>query len=82
MDRAKAQRHADGRGVSRPISDGWRCTDLNGELLTKDRLSGVLTKLAAYRGASCDVDARDYVIRRINGQKTPEVEARSPSPTR
>ncbi len=74
MDRAKAQRHADGRGVWRPIRDGWRCTDLNGELLTKDRLSGVLTKLAAYRGTSCDVDARDYVIRRINGQKTPEVE--------
>ncbi len=42
--------------------------------MTKDQLSGALTKLAAYRGTSCDVDASDYVIRRINGQKTPEVE--------
>lgn len=31
-------------------------------------------KLAAYRGTSCDVDVADYVVRRINGQKTPEVE--------
>ena len=42
--------------------------------MTKDRLSGALTKLAAYRGTSCDVDVSDYVIRRINGQKTPEIE--------
>ena len=74
MDNAKARRHDDGKGVWRRIRDGWRSTDLNGELLTKDRLSGALTKLAAYRGTSCDVDVSDYVIRRINGQKTPEVE--------
>ena len=42
--------------------------------MTKDRLSGALTKLAAYRGTSCDVGASDYVIRRINGKKTPQVE--------
>ena len=42
--------------------------------MTKDRLSGALTKLAAYRGTSCDVDVAEYVVRRINGQKTPEVE--------
>ena len=33
-----------------------------------------LTKLAAYRGTSCDVDVAQYVVRRINRQKTPEVE--------
>ena len=39
-----------------------------------DRLSGALTKLAAYRGTSCHVDVADYVVRRINGQKTSAVE--------
>lgn len=67
-------RSADGDGVWRPIQDGWRCTDIHGELLTKERLSGALTKLAAYRGTSCDVDVSDYVVRRVNGEKTPEVE--------
>lgn len=66
--------HADANGVWRPVRGGWRSADLNGEELTKDRLSGALTKLAAYRGTSCDVDVSDYVIRRINGEKTPEVE--------
>lgn len=68
------KRHADGDGVWRAIVGDWRCTDLKGEQLTKDRLSGALTKLAAYRGTSCKVDVGDYLVRRINGQKTPEVE--------
>jgi hypothetical protein len=68
------ERHIDGDGVWRVVAGGWRCSDVNGEQLTKERLSGALTKLAAYRGTSCDVDVADYVIRRINGQKTPEVE--------
>ena len=58
----------------RTIVGGWRWTDVAGEHLTKDRLSGALTKLAAYRGTSCDVDVADYVVRRINGEKTPDVE--------
>jgi len=76
VDHAKPALHADANGVWRPIRDGWQCTDLNEEELTKDRLSGALTKLTAYRGTSCnvDVDVSDYVIRRINGEKTPEVE--------
>lgn len=60
--------------VYRTIHDGWSCKDLNGELLTKDRLSGALTKVTSYQGTSCAVDVEDYVIRRINGMKTPEVE--------
>ena len=47
---------------------------MTGEALTKNRLSGALTKLAAYRGTSCSVDVADYVVRRINGQKVPAVE--------
>lgn len=74
VDGTKAAPHPDGDGVWRPIRDGWRWADLQGEPLTKDRLSGALTKLAAYRGTSCRVDVADYVIRRINGKKTPQVE--------
>jgi hypothetical protein len=66
--------HSDGRGVWRVVARSWRWKDLNGEELTKDRLSGALAKLASYRGTSCDVDVADYAVRRINGQKTPEVE--------
>jgi hypothetical protein len=62
-------------GVCRSIAGGWQGTDLNGDTLTKDRLSGALTKIAGFRGTSCDVDVdvAAYVIRRINGQKIPEV---------
>jgi hypothetical protein len=71
---AAAKRHEDGDGVLRFVAGGWQCNDILGEPLTKDRLSGALTKLAAYRGTSCDVDVSEYVVGRINGQKTPEVE--------
>jgi hypothetical protein len=59
-------RHPDGDGVWRTVAGGWRWTDIIGKELTKDRLSGALTKLAAYRGTTCRVDVSDYVIRRIN----------------
>lgn len=67
-------RHPDGDGVYRHISGGWRSTDRNGELLTVDRLAGSLTKLVGYRGTTCRVDVSDYVVRRINGIKSPEIE--------
>jgi hypothetical protein len=70
------KRHGDGRSVYRAIAGGWRSTDLKKEQLTIDRLSGALTKLTAYRGTSCnlDLEVTKYVIRRINGQKTRQVE--------
>jgi hypothetical protein len=74
LEPGPAEQHEGGDGVFRKVRGGWRWTDLNGEPLTKERLSGALTKLAAYRGTSCDVDVAAYVVRRINGQKTPEVE--------
>jgi len=67
------QPHPDG-GVWRAVAGGWKRTDLNGEPLTKDRLSGAVTKLAAYRGTTCSVDVAEYVIRRINGVKMPVIE--------
>lgn len=73
-DSEKPKPRSDLEGASRPIRDGWRSTDINGEPLTKNRLSGALVKLTAYRGTSCDVDVADYVVRRVNGQKTPQAE--------
>ncbi len=69
-----AEPHPSGDGVFRKVHGGWQSTDVNREELTKDRLSGALTKLAGYRGTSCDVDVAAYVVRRINGEKTLEVE--------
>jgi hypothetical protein len=68
-------KHADGHGIWRRVKNGWRNTDANGEPLTKSRLSGALTMIAGYRGTSCSVHAQEnYLVRRINGQKTPQVE--------
>lgn len=53
---------------------GWRSQDTNGAELLMVGLSGNLTKTAAFRGTSCDVADRDYVLRRINGQRLPEVD--------
>ena len=69
-----AKREPHGDSVTRQLDGGWKSTDANGEPLTKDRLSGALGKLAAYRGTSCKVDVDQYAIRRINGEKIPEVE--------
>jgi hypothetical protein len=58
MTGAPPERSADGDGVWRAIRTGWRCSDLFGEPLTKDNLSGALTKLAAYRGTDLPGDFR------------------------
>jgi len=63
-----------GGGVCRTARGGWGSTDWNGEELTRDRLSGALTKLSSYQGTSCAVDMAGYVLRRVSGVKTPEVE--------
>lgn len=73
IDETPATKHSDGEGVYRVISGGWRCEDLRGQQLSKDRLSGGLTQLAAYRGTSCGTDYAEYAIRRINGEQTPEL---------
>jgi hypothetical protein len=70
----KSAPHEDGDGVWRTVVDGWRSNDRNGEPLTMDHLAGSLTKIAGFRGTSCNVDMAEYLIRRINGQKSPEVE--------
>lgn len=68
------QPHEDGNGVYRQVLGAWCSGDAKGTPLTTDRLSGSLTRLAAYRGTSCDVRAEGYVINRINGVTIPEAE--------
>lgn len=74
VENAPPEMHADGTEVLRRVRGGWRDTDLNGNPLSTDRLSGAVTMLAAYQGTSCKVAAAAYVIRRINVQPMPQVE--------
>ena len=74
LTEAAASPHPDGNGTLRHVDGGWRSEDASGKALTKDRLSGKLTKLAGYKGTSCTVHDSLYAIRRINGEKSPEYE--------
>ena len=56
LDQSQPVPNADLDGVDRSVHKGWRWTDVHGDPLTKDRLSGALTKLTAFRGTSWDVD--------------------------
>jgi hypothetical protein len=67
-------KHSSGDGTYRKVLGGWRHADIEGEPLTRDKLSGALNKLSMYRGTSRRVDVEDYAIRRINGQRSKEVE--------
>lgn len=52
---------------------GWKNTDLHGVPLRIDSLSTRLTKVAGYRRTICNVEARDYLLRRLNGVEEPVV---------
>jgi len=73
LDSDAAKRVDDGSSTRR-VSGGWSCTDINGEDLTKTRLAGSITKLAAYRGTSCSIDVQKQLVERINGEKSPQIE--------
>jgi hypothetical protein len=64
----------DEEGSYRETVDGWHCADIHGEKLSMERLSGNLIKVQAFRGTICEVIAFDYLKRKINGEKQPEVE--------
>lgn len=69
-------RHQGGHGSYRKVRDGWCSKDLKGLALPKNSLPGFITKLTAYRGTSCALDPVQtrYIVQRINGQKSPELE--------
>lgn len=59
----------------RRVKGQWKSKSVTGEDLLIDRLSGQLTKMQGFRGTICGVGEWEYLIRRINAQKMPEVEA-------
>jgi hypothetical protein len=61
-----------GKRIRRCIG-GWRSTDILGVPLRLDRLSGKLTSVAGYPRTMCKIHARDYLVRRINGEVEPIV---------
>ena len=64
---------ADGTRI-RKVKGKWSYFDTQGEPLTIENLSGKLTKVQGFRGTICSVREFDYLIRRINHRKLPEVE--------
>jgi hypothetical protein len=69
------QMHPDGHGPYRECVSGWISTDIAGNKLTNEKLSGNLLRVQGFRGTICDVRAFDYLIRKLNNQLQPEVEA-------
>ncbi len=67
--------HRGGESTTRPTDGAWSSTDLRGTPLWMEGLAGYLTKSAAYRGTTFPLTqkARDYVLRRIAGQVSPDV---------
>jgi hypothetical protein len=44
-------------------------------IVSCQRLSGRLLKVQGFRGTICGVDAEDYLLRKLGGEVTPQVEA-------
>jgi hypothetical protein len=59
----------------RKTVDGWHHQDRFGQDLRIDTLSSWLTEAAAFRATICEVEARDYLLRRINGDEDPAISA-------
>lgn len=65
----------DGHRIRRAIAPRlWSCKDVNGNELHIDGLSGALTKVQGFRGTICEVEQADYLRKRLNGERLPEVE--------
>lgn len=50
---------------------GWSNKDVDGAPLRIESLSTKLTKVASYRRTICKVEAKDYLLRRLNGTTEP-----------
>lgn len=59
---------------ARRVKGRWRSTTLAGDELFLDRLSGRLTRTRGFRGTICRVAEADDLIRRINGEKSPDIQ--------
>ena len=57
----------------RYVKDKWRCTDIHGNILLVDNLSGHLLKTQGFQSTICNVEAFDYLVKKINNIELPEV---------
>jgi hypothetical protein len=64
----------DGTRIRHAISN-WCCYDVHGTPLTIENIDGRVTKVRGYRGTICEIDLHSYLIRKLNGEPQPEVEA-------
>ncbi|HBD94642.1 MAG TPA: hypothetical protein DC057_10780 [Spirochaetia bacterium] len=58
----------------RSTINGWSSSDINGNELSIDKLSGKLTKVQMYQGTICEVKEREYLRNRINNKVAIEVD--------
>lgn len=63
----------DDNSRTRDTLNGWHSHSLAGNLLSQSVLSGALLSTQNYRGTICNVDLADYVLRKINDEKSPEI---------
>jgi hypothetical protein len=65
---------------TRKTVDGWSKADVKDAHLKINSLSTRLTKVGAYRHTICNVEAKDYAIRRKNGVEEPLVSRSAAAP--
>ncbi|MEJ6534686.1 restriction endonuclease [Pseudoalteromonas lipolytica] len=59
----------------REVLGSWSCEDKKGSTLYIENLDGRVTKVQGFRGTICGVELSEYLIRKINGEVQPEVQA-------
>lgn len=62
------QLYPSGEGTFRRVVGSWSKTDINGNPLHFEKLSGKLLKTQAYRGTVCRVPESEYLIRKLNDE--------------
>ena len=70
---AKVERLPDDGSKVRQVVGKWSNHDIAGNIISLSDLSGKLLQTRGFRGTICTPDALNYLRRRINGQKMPEV---------
>ena len=61
--------HPDG-SKTRPVKGRWHSTDIDGNPLNMDQLSGSLLSMQGFRGTICSVREFEYLIRKLNAEQS------------
>jgi len=59
----------------RNVIGSWSCCDKKGSPLSIENIDGRITKVQGYRGTICGVELPEYLLRKINGEVQPEIQA-------